>query len=330
MTTLRIGTRGSALALWQARTVAKLIEVSGSAVELVVIRTAGDRLQQAPLSELGGKRLFVKEIEDALLAGEIDIAVHSAKDMSAVLPAGLDIAAVLPREDPRDAIILRAGREAADFADALARLEGDAVIGTGSVRRAAQLMSLLPHARFAAIRGNVDTRLRKLDAGDFDALILAVAGVRRLGLEARISASIPLDVCVPAPGQGIVAVEIRSADAAARRALAGADDPATAVLLTAERALVARLGGGCDLPLGAVAVYDADSIRMRGLVVSPDGRSVVRRETSGARDDPSGVAHRLADALAEGGALGILDIVRARDLQADRPDNGRGPQSQVS
>ncbi len=318
MTTLRIGTRGSALALWQARAVAALIEASGAAVEIVVIRTGGDRLQQAPLSEVGGKRLFVKEIEDALLAEEIDIAVHSAKDMSAVLPSGLDIAAVLPREDPRDAVVLRGGRQPEDFVAAIRRLDGDAVIGTGSVRRAAQLVSLLPHARFAGIRGNVDTRLRKLETGDFDALILAAAGLRRLGLDDRIAATIPVDVCVPAPGQGIVAVETRSGDLASRGALAGADDPATAVLLTAERAVVAGLGGGCQLPLGAVAVHEGSSIRMLGLVASPDGRRVIRREASGPRDDPWGLGRRLADALAEAGALDILEGVRVTANAADR------------
>jgi hydroxymethylbilane synthase len=320
MTAIRIGTRGSALALWQARTVGALIEASGLKVEIVVIRTGGDRLQQAPLSEVGGKRLFVKEIEDALLAREIDVAVHSAKDMSAVLPAGLDIAAVLPREDPRDAIVLPRGREAGDFDATVARLEGDAVIGTGSVRRSAQLTGLLPHARFAGIRGNVDTRLRKLDAGDFDALVLAAAGLRRLDLAFRISATIPFDFCVPAPGQGIVAVETRSDDRAARQALAGADDPATAVLLTAERAVVVSLGGGCQLPLGAIAVHEGGSIVMHGLVASPDGRRIIRRQASGPREDPSGVGRRLADALAEAGALEILDSVRATANAVDGSD----------
>lgn len=310
MTTLRIGTRGSALALWQARTVAALIESAGAAVEMIVIRTAGDRLQQAPLSEVGGKRLFVKEIEDALLGEQIDVAVHSAKDMSAVLPDGLEIAAVLPREDPRDAVVLRAGRAAEDLQSALAHLGGDAVIGTGSVRRVAQLSRILPHARFAGIRGNVDTRLRKLDAGDYDALVLAAAGMRRLGLAARISALIPFETCVPAPGQGIVAVEIRSSDATARRALSRAGDPATAASLTAERAVVTALGGGCQLPLGAIALHDNGMLRMHGLVASLDGRRVVRREMSGPAEDPAGLGLRLADALAAGGATEILGALR--------------------
>jgi hydroxymethylbilane synthase len=306
VTALRIGTRGSALALWQARTVAALVEAAGAAVEIVVIRTEGDRLQHAPLSDVGGKRLFVKEIEDALLGGQIDIAVHSAKDMSAVLPNGLEIAAVLPREDPRDAVVLPGGVVAEDFPSALARLAGDAVIGTGSVRRVAQLSMLLPHARFSGVRGNVDTRLRKLDDGDFGALVLAAAGMRRLGLSARISAPIPLDVCVPAPGQGIVAVEIRTSDGNARNALAGSGDPETAVSLTAERAVVTALGGGCQLPLGAIAQHEGQVLRMHGIVASLDGVRVVRREVSGPAGDPAGLGQRLAEALVQGGAMEIL------------------------
>ena len=310
MKALRLGTRGSALALWQARTVAALVESSGTPVEIVVIRTAGDRLQQAPLSEVGGKRLFVKEIEDALLDGSIDLAVHSAKDMSAVLPDGLEIGAVLPREDPRDAVVLPAGRVAADFRSALTHLEGDPVIGTGSVRRVAQLAMILPRARFGGVRGNVDTRIAKLDNGDFDALVLAAAGLRRLELGARISALIPIESCVPAPGQGIVAVEIRSADARARQALAASSDPATAVCLTAERTVVTALGGGCQLPLGAIALHGSGELRMHGLVASLDGSRVIRREIAGSETDPAAVGLRLADALSEGGAMEILGALR--------------------
>ncbi|HMF59197.1 MAG TPA: hydroxymethylbilane synthase [Vicinamibacterales bacterium] len=310
MKALRLGTRGSALALWQARTVAALIESSATPVEIVVIRTTGDRLQQAPLSEVGGKRLFVKEIEDALLDGAIDLAVHSAKDMSAVLPDGLEIAAVLPREDPRDAVVLPAGRISVDFQSALRHLEGDAVIGTGSVRRAAQLAMLLPRARFAGVRGNVDTRLRKLDNGDFDALVLAAAGLHRLELAARISAVIPIESCVPAPGQGIVAIEIRSTDAGTRQALSAAGCTATAICLTAERTVVTALGGGCQLPLGAIALHGSGELRMHGLVASVDGSRVVRREVTGSETDPAGVGLRLADALSEGGAMEILGALR--------------------
>ena len=193
MSALRIGTRGSALALWQARTVAALLEASGSPAELVIIKTSGDRLQERPLSEIGGKRLFVKEIEDALLRGEVDLAVHSAKDMPAVLPEGLGVAATLPREDPRDALVLPTGIDGGDLRGALAHLGETPIVGTGSVRRIAQLSALLPQATFAPIRGNVDTRLRKLDAGDFNALVLAAAGLKRLGFGARISALVSFD-----------------------------------------------------------------------------------------------------------------------------------------
>lgn len=318
MTALRLGTRGSALALWQARTVASLLEAGGAAVEIVVIRTGGDRLQQAPLSDVGGKRLFVKEIEDALLAGQIDVAVHSAKDMSVVLPDGLAIAAVLPREDPRDVLVLPGAPRETPFDTAAARLPPTARIGTGSVRRTAQLAAALPRVRFEGIRGNVDTRLRKLDGGDFDALVLAAAGLRRLGFDDRISAAIPIDVCVPAPGQGIVAIEIRAEDEPAAGALAAVSHAETAVSLAAERAVVAALGGGCQLPLGAIALHDRDGLHLHGIVASPDGRDVVRRHVSGPAADPAGLGARLAEALAAGGAVGILRALETGANTANR------------
>jgi len=250
----RIGTRGSALALWQAKTVAASLERGGTPTEIVVIKTGGDRLQEAPLSEAGGKRLFVKELEDALLSRDIDLAVHSAKDMSAVLPDGLMIAAALPREDPRDALVLARGTVAVNFEAALAHLGEMPSIATSSIRRIAQLSAILPHARFTPIRGNVDTRLRKLDAGEYEALVLAAAGLKRLGYDARISAAIPPDLCIPAPGQGIVAIEIREDDSASRDAVAAIGDRDAALSLTAERAVVTALGGGCQLSLGAIAV----------------------------------------------------------------------------
>jgi hydroxymethylbilane synthase len=310
---LRIGTRGSALALWQARAVASLVEAAGAAVEIVVIATAGDRRQDTPLPGEGGKRLFVKEIEDALLAGSIDIAVHSAKDMSAVLPDGLEIAATLPRDDPRDVVVLRDGIRTQDFAGALAHLGERPAIGTGSVRRVAQLAPLASRARFAPIRGNVDTRLRKLDAGGFDAIVLAAAGMRRLGLGARISASIPVEICVPAPGQGIVAIEIREGDARAKRLVAPSGDDAAAASLTAERAVVAALGGGCQLPLGAIAVHEGATLRMIGVVATPDGARTIRREAAGPAGDPAAVGARLAGDLARAGALEILDRLRVAE-----------------
>ena len=226
MRELRLGTRGSQLALWQARTVAaRIAGAGGPPCHIDVIKTSGDRLQEAPLSEVGGKRLFVKEIEDALLRRDVDLAVHSSKDMPSVLPAGLSIAAVLPREDPLDAVVLAvkargSGLEAREvpadlrpqtsdlsLESLLSTLGQSPRIGTGSVRRIAQLIRLMPGARFEPIRGNLDTRLRKLDAGEYDALVLAAAGLRRLAFDARISMTLPSDACVPAPGQGIVAME---------------------------------------------------------------------------------------------------------------------------
>ena len=310
MTVLKIGTRGSALALWQARTVAGLIEAGGRAVELVIIKTGGDRLQERPLSESGDKRLFVKEIEDALLAGDIDVAVHSAKDMSATLPEGLDIAAVLRREDPRDALVLHAGTTVDDFAAAVAHVGEAPTIATSSIRRVAQLAAVLPGAAFAPIRGNVDTRLRKLDEGGFDAIVLAAAGMRRLGFADRISAAVPLDVCIPAPGQGIVAIEIRRDDRGTRAALQSAGAGAAAVSLLAERTVVNALGGGCQLPLGAIAIHANGGLVMHGVVATPDGTRAIRRNVEGSAHDPSGLGARLAEALAQGGALEILDGLR--------------------
>ena len=301
MKVLRIGTRGSALALWQARAVAALLDVHGRPSEICVIRTAGDRLQDAPLSEAGGKGLFVKDIEDALLAGEVDLAVHSAKDMSVTLPDGLLVPAVLPREDSRDAFVLRHGLTALGEAPA---------IGTGSVRRTAQLRASHRDARFLPIRGNVDTRLRKLDAGEYDALVLAVAGLKRLGYEARISVAISHDDCVPAPGQGIVAIEARVDDEETAGVLRTINDVRTAACFEAERAVVSGLGGGCELPLGAVAVHAGDRLAMQGVVASPDGSRQVRRRIEGEAARAAELGRRLADDLAAAGAIAILNEVR--------------------
>ncbi len=312
MTTVKLGTRGSALALWQARTVAGLLEARGTRVEIVIIRTAGDRLQERPLTEFGTKRLFVKEIEDALLREDVDLAVHSAKDMPSELQPDLTVSAVLPREDPRDALVLPGGIEHPDLATALTHLDETPVVGTSSVRRIAQLAGAIPQARFAPIRGNVDTRLRKLDGGEFNALVLAAAGMRRLGFGGRISAAIPLDACVPAPGQGIVAIEIRADDTGTRAVLEAINDAQARVSFEAERAVVTALGGGCQLPLGAVALHDNGSLRLQAIVASPDGTRVLRREAMGTAADPAGLGRRVADALAAAGAGQILDDCRLK------------------
>src|SRR5262245_21250044 len=245
MDTLRLGTRGSELALFQANAVAALLlQCSHIASDIVVIKTSGDRLADASLAQIGGKRLFVKEIEDALLAGDIDLAVHSSKDMPAVLPTGLQVGAVLQREDPHDAIVLPGTeRTRLSLQDVVNSLGRRPRIGTSSVRRVAQLVRLLPDATFLPVRGNLGTRLRKLDEGEYSALVLAAAGLRRLGREDRIAAAVPLDVCVPAPGQGIIAVEIREGDERVQRAVQPIDDVDAAVALRAERTVVTRLGG---------------------------------------------------------------------------------------
>lgn len=312
MNALRLGTRGSQLALWQARTAAALVErAGGPPCDIVIIKTTGDRLQEAPLSEVGGKRLFVKEIEDALLRGDVDFAVHSCKDMPAVLPEGLAIGAVLPREDPRDVMVLpRTSVPPATLEELLAALGPSARIGTSSVRRIAELARLLPGAAFVPIRGNLDTRLRKLDSGNYDALVLAAAGMRRLGFTDRISYTLPLDACVPAPGQGAIAIELRADDERTRAALARIDDAVTGRAVEAERALVARLGGGCQTPVGAVAVPEGDELDLRAVVVSLDGHRAVRARDRGPLTDAGVLGARLAGRLLAEGAGAILEEVR--------------------
>lgn len=313
MKNLRIGTRGSQLALWQARTVASMLQqASGGECEIVVIKTSGDRLAEAPLSEAGGKRLFVKEIEDALLRGEVDLAVHSCKDMPVVLPDGLRIGAVLPREDPHDIVVL----PAADAptapmppSDVAARL-GSARIGTSSVRRVAELRRFIPGASFEPIRGNLDTRLRKLDRGDYEALVLAAAGVRRLGFTGRISATLPFDVCIPAPGQGAIAVEVREGDADTARRVRDIDHVPTAVEVTAERAVVSALGGGCQTPIGAIAEVRDGALDVRAVVASLDGSRAIRGQVSGPAHGAADLGAALAARLIADGALAILEQVR--------------------
>ena len=315
---LRLGTRGSPLALWQAREVAaRLQETSDRSCRIVVIRTSSDRLQAAPLSEVGGKRLFVKEIEDALLRDEIDLAVHSSKDMPAILPAGLTVGAVLPREDPLDAIVLpqKVETDRMSFNDVVRALGESPSIGTSSVRRIAQLTRLFPRARFTPIRGNLDTRLRRLDRGEYDAIVLAAAGLRRLGLASRISARVPSSACVPAPGQGIVAIEVRESDARVRAAVRLVDDRESHAALDAERAVVEALGGGCQTPIGALASTMAvGELELVAVVVSLDGRRAI-----------SGTGHgKPADAAAIGASVGAQLLADgAGDILAEA-DRSRG------
>jgi hydroxymethylbilane synthase len=308
VTELRLGTRGSQLALWQANAVsARIVAAGGPPCRIVVIKTSGDRLQDAPLSEVGGKRLFVKEIEDALLRNEIDLAVHSSKDMPAVLPDGLAVAGVLPREDPRDAVVLPSAishqRSAiATIDDLVAALGQSPSIGTGSVRRIAQLTRLFPAARFTPIRGNLDTRLRKLDEGAHDALVLAAAGLRRLGFADRISFALPPAACVPAPGQGIVAIECRDDDARVRELASRIDDSTAAVALDGERALVEALGGGCQTPIGAlVTPLEGETIELVAAVIALDGSKALRAQGTAPQREAAALGRAVAaDLLAQG------------------------------
>jgi hydroxymethylbilane synthase len=309
---LKIGTRGSQLALVQARTVAALLlDRCGVPCEIVEIKTSGDRLVDVPLSAAGGKGLFVKEIEDALLAGSVDIAVHSSKDMPAALPAGLTLAATLARENPGDALVLRAGTAAASWSEALNLLGPAPAIGTSSVRRVAQLRRAIHGASFPAMRGNVDTRLRKLDHGaEVSGLVLAAAGLRRLGLESRISTLVPLEVSVPAPGQGTVAIEARAADTPVLDTLRQIGDSVSMTTLVAERAVVSRLGGGCQMPIGAFASLAGDTMTMKCIVVSPDGTRAARAEVFGPADRAADIGVEAAERLLAAGADEILEALR--------------------
>jgi len=295
---LAIGSRGSALALRQARLVQQRLEAMGEACRIRIIRTTGDRVLDAPLTQIGGKGLFTKEIEEALLSGEIDLAVHSMKDLPTAMPEGLRIAAVPPREDPRDAL---AGRTLRD-------LRPSARVGTGSLRRAAQLRALRPDLEIEPVRGNLDTRLRKLDEGRCDALVVASAGLLRLGLETRIAEVLDVEVVCPAAGQGALAVETRSHGASAEccRTL---DDAAARAAVTAERAALAALGGGCQAPVGVHAWIASGMLRITGVVAAEDGSRLVRRSAEGSPADAGSLGRRLGDALLEGGAGEILEAI---------------------
>ncbi len=316
MKAIRIGTRGSPLALWQATEVATAIAGRGGpTTELIIIRTSGDRLQDRPIADDGGKRLFVKEIEEALLDGRVDIAVHSAKDLPAERLPGLAVSAVLGRAAPHDVVVTGpAGPRRSDPSEPRNRQASAADIlaipnlrvGTGSIRRSAQLRNAYPLLDIAPIRGNVGTRLQKLDAGDYDALILAAAGLERLGLARPNSARLSFDLCLPAPGQGILAAEYRTRDEATGAVIRQLAHRDTTAALTAERAVVQALGADCRTPLGAVAIVNAADLHLRALVASPDGRRIVRREAHAPPDDANALGARVAGALLEGGAVQVL------------------------
>ena len=298
---LRIATRRSALALWQAEHVRELLcrYHPGLEVTLVPLSTRGDRILDKPLAKVGGKGLFIKELERAMADGEADIAVHSMKDVPAVFPAGFELAVILASGDPCDALV-------SNHYDELAALPEGARVGTSSLRRQSQLLAQRPDLQVGFLRGNVQTRLDKLDRGDFDAIVLAAAGLQRLGLATRIARRLPPEVLLPAVGQGAIGVECRAGDARVRDLLAPLADAATTWRLTAERAMNARLQGSCEVPIGGHAVLDGEHLWLRGLVASVDGATLVTGETRGPLASAAMLGEALAEDLLARGAREIL------------------------
>ena len=298
--TLRFGTRGSRLAVAQSNQVADALRARGLEVELVTIRTSGDRLADVSLADFGGKALFVKEIEEALLDGRVDAGVHSLKDMPAVLPEGLCLAAFPPREDPRDVLLTRAGGGLDD-------LPRGARVATSSLRRRALLLARRPDLSVEPIRGNVDTRLRKLDEGLYDAMVMARAGLDRLGLKPEHSHVLSAQELLPAVGQGILGVEVRAVDQPVLEALSSLDDAAARAEALAERAFLRRLGAGCHTPVAGLARLTGATVEMDGLVSSLDGRTVIRGRAGGPANRAEAVGESLAEDLLSRGARAILD-----------------------
>jgi hydroxymethylbilane synthase len=315
-----IGSRGSQLALWQANWVKDQLTAVGHEIAIEIIRTTGDKLQSFPpeqpfpasiaqsIAEAGTKGLFIKEIEAALLAGKSDLAVHSLKDLPTVLPDGLSLAAVPPREDARDVFISAGGKP-------FEQVPAGARVGTSSLRRQTQLRRLRRDLELIPMRGNLDTRLRKLERGDCEALVLAAAGVHRLGLRERITGYFSFDQICPAVGQGALAIEIRRDDAELKRAVTVLDDPTTHFAVRAERAMLLRLGGGCQVPIAAHASFEDGQLRLRGIVASLDGSRLIRAVAAGSEKDPESLGAVVAEDLLEGGAGEILMIGRSGDRE---------------
>ncbi len=303
--TLVIGSRGSALALRQSEQVKARLTLLDPTLDVCIeiIKTTGD-VKTDPLAVIGGKGVFTKELEDALLDGRIDIAVHSLKDLPTILPDGLQISAICQREDPRDALILNSDLASENMS--LRSLPHRAVVGTSSQRRLAQLKALRRDIVVKDLRGNVDTRLRKLDEGQYDALILASAGLRRLGLEGRISAALSTNEMLPAVGQGAVAIETRSENKVAVKLVSRLNHNETRIRCIAERAVLRTLGGGCQFPIAAHAVLHYQELRIAGLVATPDGSQILRESVSGSIEMPEQLGAELASRLIERGAESIL------------------------
>ncbi|RLA14457.1 MAG: hydroxymethylbilane synthase [Gammaproteobacteria bacterium] len=298
---LRIATRSSPLALWQAEEVARQLKpiYPDLKVSLVKLKTRGDKLLDAPLAKIGGKGLFVKELEVGILEGKADIAVHSMKDVPVEFPDGLEMALIMEREDPRDAFV-------SNQYESLAAMPAGTLVGTSSLRRQTQIRERYPHLRIDWLRGNVNTRLRKLDDGEYDAIILACAGLIRLGFEQRITKSLEPEECLPAIGQGAVGIEVRCDDVAVKELLAPLGHAETASRIAAERALNEALNGGCQVPIAGYAVLNDGEIYLRGLVGEPDGSRILRAEASGKVEDAVSIGRALAEDLLSQGADQIL------------------------
>ena len=314
-TKIIIGTRGSALALWQAEWVKAGLEKlsAGLQIELKKIKTTGDKILDVPLAQVGGKGLFVKEIEEALLEGRADIAVHSMKDVPTDFPPGLDLAVICEREDPRDAFISSI-RDGQFTAKSFNGLPLGARIGTSSLRRSSQLLNKRPDLKIEQLRGNLNTRLKKLDEGRFDAIILAVAGVRRLGWQDRITEILPPEISLPAVGQGAVGIESRIDDKIINSLISQLNHPETAICVRAERAVLRRLEGGCQVPIAAHASLLNGIITIDGLVGSVTGDRIVKSHIEGSPDHAESLGLRLAENLLAMGAKKILDQVYGRDI----------------
>jgi hydroxymethylbilane synthase len=308
---LRVGSRGSQLALWQAHHVAALLREQGHQVEIEVIHTTGDKILDVALAKVGTKGMFTKEIEEALADGRVDLAVHSLKDLPTEVSARFEIAAIPKRENPRDVFC-------SVKYESIEQLPPRARVGTSSLRREAQLRALRPDLDIRSLRGNVDTRLRKLEAGDYDAIILAAAGLNRLGRTESIKQIIPEDVMCPAAGQGALAIEMRANDSDTRQYLAFLDDAAARAATTCERALLNKMGGGCQVPIGAFAEVRGGTMHVQAVVASPDGTRVLRQSADG--DDPIKLGELVGEALLQKGADEILaEVYRHGIALAEEP-----------
>jgi hydroxymethylbilane synthase len=307
MAHLRIGSRGSQLALWQANHISALLRERGHEVEIEIIKTTGDKITDVALAKVGTKGMFTKEIEEALAAGRVDLAVHSLKDLPTEVPPDFEIAAITQRENPRDVLVSKKHAS-------IKELPQRARVGTSSLRRQAQLKALRPDLEIHPLRGNVDTRLRKLEAGDYEAIILAAAGVNRLGLTALVKQIIPAEIMCPAAGQGALGIEIRNGDEGIRQHLSFLDDIAARQTTTAERALLNRLGGGCQVPIGAFAELREKQIHLEGVVAHPDGSLVLRE--SGDGNDPELLGNEVGEILLSRGGDSILQQVYGQAVAA--------------